>query len=177
MGYQGLQVTLCLYTNLTKETRLVWQWEYYPIPAHLIWSYCQSNADCTFYQGNFHWSLLQLRCADCHHHIDRVTRGINTLDLCYKAELLPEWWLSGWHCHLRAKMSLVRFPAVGWLLLWCTAWPTSTSKCAKHSDYQLGTGRVRATKLRLDHYWKPESQNKRVTFSWSLNKGRLTLAK
>lgn len=122
-----------------KKTGLVWRWEYYPIPAHLIWSYCQSNADCTFYQGNFHWSLLQLRCADCHHHIDRVTRGINTLDLCYKAELLPEWWLSGWHCHLRAKMSSVRFPAGGWLLLWCTAWPTSTSKCAKHSDYQLGT--------------------------------------
>lgn len=64
---------------------------------------------------------------------------LHAFKICYKAELLPEWWLSGWHCHLRAKMSLVRFPTGGWLLLWCTAWPTSTSKCAKHSDYQLGT--------------------------------------
>lgn len=55
-------------------------------------------------------------------------------------------------------------------------WVKSNSNLHKGATSQT-SGRVRATKLRLDHYWKPESQNKRVTFSWSLNKGRLKLAK
>ncbi len=67
----------------------------YPIPPHLIWSYWQSNADCTFYQGNLHrpWSqqfiyhhrrVQRLPCP-FHQHIDCATRGINSLEHCYMA--------------------------------------------------------------------------------------------
>lgn len=31
--------------------------KYYRISAHLIWTYCPSNAGHTFYQGNLHVSI------------------------------------------------------------------------------------------------------------------------